>query len=630
MRFKMKYLLLILLSITLSTTGCILEDSSPEATDGPGTLTQTAPIDTSNWSDVTPEQTANADSLVALATISGIASIDDMFDNPDNWDEFKNRAPNQALKLYDEALAVAPGHRQALFGKTITSMLVLSQNTKINKFIDDMEVTIDKYDDESEPIQPIVEDITLKTNSSNSYKSAAHIMNLNPEKAPNLLLKTSAQLSNTDDVTVQDLQDVIMSAVLPELNEAISRLEIVLATEDFEFEFTIRPGTNDEKLVQIDAGEVGPLLAGLRIFRSYLIVIVAHDLDVTLDGSYDWVNELDEMDDDDLDDLSPKQEAALDHVTGMFKKDASVTTLNPAYAADYANIPAQLLQAVNDVETALEYGLKEAQSGENTQENDPYSVGTGEEHDINPGDLETAIEQMAHFKKYFTGDVAFTYNKGTESFRINIPNYFKRSGNLQQYLPYFKFRPYSEWNDIIGSDTSWTKISLKEYADRYGEESCRIEKEGNDYTLYCAEDGYDSDYNTYEYCEEKPESSEYDYYCYYSDWSIDEKQQVPFYFTNAAGDFTMDPNEDIDSPSDLKGKVIFPDPTFGGVFPDFTNDNIFDYVESLEDIEPYDATTCEETRDENGYWDEECTVNPLPTNPSDLDRLIFVIANFLD
>jgi hypothetical protein len=105
-------------------------------------------------------------------------------------------------------------------------------------------------------------------------------------------------------------------------------------------------------------------------------------------------------------------------------------------------------------------------------------------------------------------------------------------------------------------------------------------------------------------------------------------EPIPFHFTDASGRKTLDPYE-LESVADdlglaaLAGKVVFPDPTFGGVFPGLDNGNIWSTMQALDKVGPRLNETC----DENG----NCT-HGLPDNPSDLDvwaHYLFWMDNLL-
>ncbi|MGL1902762.1 MAG: hypothetical protein OCC49_11540 [Fibrobacterales bacterium] len=575
--------------------------------------------------DVPADKQSAADALVEKANNKAIREMEDMF-NADSWDEATINAPTGALSLYNQALEIAPSHCGALFGKSLASMMVLTQDDDLNDFIDKMEATpvIERGNTQ---LPTITDEVQINSIGNPAF-------NITPEQSPTFLLKASAQLSEADPVTVQELQNVIAQSILPEVNASISRLSAILEAGNFEFNFTIRPDTRDEKTFQIDNGEIGPMLAGMRIFKSYLIVVLAHNLDFSDNGSYEWINTISDLEDEDYANLNNEERAALDHLTGLFSKSSSFTAIKPDYAQAFAAIPDELLQALRDVKTGLEYGIKEAQSSTNTQENDIYVVGTGIDADVDPQDLQTAVDQMKHFEKYFLGTVPITYARGTKTLEVNFPALFTRTSNIQSFLPYYELNPYEEWNDVVGSDTMWTTIELDNYTwDQ--DEPCTIEEDDGRYKVMCTRDGNERSYSSYEFC--RASSIQNEWKCLYdSRWDIDELTKGPFYFTDVAGNKTYGPGDDEpDDITDLTGKIVFPDPTFGGIFPNLTNDNIFEYIESLEDISPYDAQDCEdiEVRDEvygGSYYRWECHTNPLPANPSDLDRLLFMFASFDD
>ena len=93
----------------------------------------------------------------------------------------------------------------------------------------------------------------------------------------------------------------------------------------------------------------------------------------------------------------------------------------------------------------------------------------------------------------------------------------------------------------------------------------------------------------------------------------------PFYFTDPAGTKTVEIDEvdaivDDLGISSLTGKIWFRDPTFGGVFPELTNANIWTTIESLQGIGPKLGEVCENTPD----GDFRCR-KILSADPSDLD-----------
>ena len=112
----------------------------------------------------------------------------------------------------------------------------------------------------------------------------------------------------------------------------------------------------------------------------------------------------------------------------------------------------------------------------------------------------------------------------------------------------------------------------------------------------------------------------------YIQW-VEAGTKGPLYFTDAAGNQTLTIQDlnDLEEPSDLKGRLLFPDPTFGGIFPGQTNDSFWETVTHLNNS-PGDRVKreCHDMYDENGFYRWECT-RTLPSNPSDLDYLVYYL-----
>jgi hypothetical protein len=105
----------------------------------------------------------------------------------------------------------------------------------------------------------------------------------------------------------------------------------------------------------------------------------------------------------------------------------------------------------------------------------------------------------------------------------------------------------------------------------------------------------------------------------------------PVYFTNATGVKTLD-LMDLDKYQDdlaaLETKIIFRDPTFGGIFPELTQANIWGVIQSLRFVNSRTRQVCVETVDANGFYTYTCHTEKA-VNPSDLDAFISV-TNWMD
>jgi hypothetical protein len=623
----------------------------------------------------TAEQKATADSLVQLATDKAVQEMELMIEamDEDGMQGAKANSPQESAALFEQALQVAPGHCGALFGKTLTEAAKIV---------------------ESEELNSLVEDATQSEESSTNalFKTSGKaLMRTNADDLPQLLMRTQVASAQADEVTIERAQLVAETVILPKLNEAISRLDAIMQYDNFEFNIT-----KDNETVQIDRGEVGPVLFGLKVIKAYVITFVGTNLDVTLNGNYDWVETLEDLskDIDAFDNLTGEQTAALDHVTGFFSPQSNVLGIKANWKAAYEGVPDLLLSGIKDLQAGLAYGIQEASGAIGTgQENDVYKVGTGADADVDPADLQTAIDALDIFASYLEGEKTITWDKGNRSLKVNLRKLYTND-KWQNRLPYFKFRPYEQWNDVISADTTWETYSLAGNSYVYGDVREKLNRAVNaqddwSYSVYYTENeqlgtGFQLSYYdwgslygnsvvVYFIVPKGNEQFEITQYmqCEYDRWGdpencvdlsvpavstvqlntgcvatelglrcpeyIDREYLGFFYFTNAQGESTLDWKgfEKINEPKDLEGKVIFPDPTFGGVFPGLTNETIWDHIQSLENVQLKSPRNCsmvayyDEYYDYT-YYDEQCTLTVPGSDASDLDLLAYYFALLAD
>lgn len=321
--------------------------------------------------------------------------------------------------------------------------------------------------------------------------------------------------------------------------------------------FRFRVGNLDQDW-SVDRGEAAPLLATLKIAKSLVILVAGYQWNTELDDGYPYLPILRGIGAADLDSLTARQKEALDHYTGLLSRGSTFTHVRAGWEARTASIPALLNEAIGHVQAGLEYGILQAEK-KIDQKNDPYRVGVDETSDVDPADLRDAITRLERARKYLTGEVLLAYSRDSATLRINVPKFFKLNG-LQGLLPYFRFHPYEEWNDDLPADSL------------------------------------------------HPEP----------------REKGPIYFTDAADNKTLEA-ADVDYYADdlatLTGKVVFPDPTMGGIFPDLTNANFWPKAKSLLGVRS-------RVRD-------ECAGAPLngapagcglPVKPSDLDILVYFLG----
>lgn len=508
----------------LTFNGCVLGDGDGKAssTNKPKT------ISSQQCAELTAEQQMRGDSLVLLAqklqaeNTKMLLSLENS-----SWKTIDEAKANQAIALYDEALKVAPGHCGAIFGRTLAKSAIMMQDESLNEALEQ----------------------ASEVNAENPEIPLASAFQSGPEGAAPLVLQVSTGLSSVEKTSLAKLQEEIATYFLPEIDTLISALEAVLGNEKFTYSYPTEYGD----FVEYDASEIGPMLGGLKVVKSLMLVVCGYQWETAKDGSYEWVDRVEMIPAEDFVQLTASQRSDLDHLVSLFKVGSPFTRVKPEWKKEIKNIPNLLLEAVENTQVGLRYSLTE--SGKpGAQENDPIRVGIGEDDDLDPKEVQGMIDALERTKKYLRGEVAVTYGRGKSSIKVNFPKVFEWDG-MQQYLPQFTVRPYEQW--VISQDS--------------------MNSEDLDGFTFGAR---------------------------------------PFYFTDLAGKKSLEIDEIPSLIAEfgltgLKGKIVFKDPTFGGVFPTLTNENIWTKIEEHGNSKFSIHIQC----DEEG---ENC-VHKLPENASDLD-----------
>jgi len=441
------------------------------------------------------------------------------------------------------------------------------------------------------------------------------LLNVDPESYSKILMKTSVLAKSSEQPLITDqVQSAIATGVLPAVDSAIILLRNITNTEDFSFTFTV-----EGKTIELDKGEFAPALGVLHFAKAYLIAAASINIDASKDKSYQWALTLSDLNSSDFENLSTEQRAALDHVTGLLSSKSPFTTVRNGWESSWKSIPALLDTAISNVQEGLEYGIEEYNDPNNTQENDLYVVGLDEEADVSPQDLQEAIDSMESIKGYLRGPVEIDITDSL-SITVNISKFFTITDGFQDFLPYYKLTDYSTWMTPPPEVMVWEDYLRWDHEGSAA--AYEIEKavtslfegevdylwEGNDayyVELYTSDDEFNSvpvyisgcDYTIGDgdIARELSETS-----CKDSNGTImyqNFNATLPniLIFTDAAGKetlpaykLTLPKNEDGDNweISDMKGIIVFPDPSFNGVFPKMkTQDDIWNLIEKIYYLE---------------------------------------------
>ncbi len=621
--------------------GCMFEGGDPQ-----GVPAGPDPVPGMHCADLTPAQQKTGDSLVALAQTLQTSDVQMMVSGSRDWANVSEDRARASIAYYNQALKAAPGHCGALFGRALAQGQILLQDQRLNKVVSQ----------------------AMPKSSASGSTPVAHAFKASADEAAPMVLRIASGLANVDKPYISAQQDHFANDLLPALDSVIASLDAVMAQGDFSITYPKPEGG----VIEIDAGEVGPVLGGLKVARAVVLLVAGYQWEIARDGSYDWIDRASNLRPADFRNLDASQRADMDHLTGLFTVGSPFTRVKPAWKSAILGIPDLLLQAVENTQTGLRYALSQAGHPEK-QINDVYRVGTGENDDIDPKDLEGVIDALERTKKYLKGEVTLEYHNGTHTLKLNFPKVFAWDG-LQNFLPYHTVAPYATWfaplNDngtvaveyspfsgdpgakvraalgLAPSDaiqfqatgTGWQAMLHHNpeawFPDGYhgpdvlladisaGPTPCtfsyvkhagrrRVEPTllfPNDNTFVTTDDNSQGVITLGNSCRVTAQGEEFISVSYAS-------EAAPFYFTDAAGNKTLEISQFDKVVNDLgvaalTGKVVFPDPTFGGVFPGLNNDNFWSTIQSLDAVGPRLNEKCDATG--------ACT-HELPNNPSDLD-----------
>ncbi len=576
-------------------TGCTSEgDSSSPASSLPQEVdyTVTACADISD---------AEAQASLEKATTNSVSILEALASS--NFDSAKVVSASTKAQ-FAQLLAKYPSNCGAQLGYAVTIIADLVNNQQIN----------DLYN----------------TATGNDPTS---LLNIDPESYSKVLMKTNALAKSSNQTLVtEQVQSIIATGVLPAVDSAIILLRNIVNTKDFAFTFTV-----NGRVLELDNGEIAPVLGVLQYVKAYLTAIASINIDASLDNSYNWALTLANMDASSFDSLSTDEKAAIDHVTGLLSDKSPFTTVRNGWESRWTAIPSLLDSAISDVQIGLEYGIEESEDPNNAQENDVYVVGTDENADVSPANLQLVIDTLNTIKTYLRGPVKIAITDSI-SITVNISKYFTITDGFQDFLPYYKLTDYSTWLTPPAETMVWEEeLNWEENGSAaVSEISAKAEQVYNgktdyvwgSYSLYIdilTEDGdyssvsvhldgcqYTLGQNSTVYTLSATSCVDSTGTAMYQNFNV----TIPdiLVFTDAKGNetlhaykLTLPKNENGDSwtIADMKGLIIFPDPTFHGVFPEITTqDAIWDLIEDL-----YSLTKSEETTDgsasETNYSDDE-------------------------
>ena len=227
-----------------------------------------------------------------------------------------------ADRLHREAIAADPRNTEAQFGAALTHLLVLAINEDVRALQDSLNAYTG--DEEGSGKLAIVA-LDLAATAEIAAKSP-------------LIAAKMTQDAIEDPLKVSDIQQTIEEEILPAIDYALERLQIVEGDPGFTFELTPEmQGDEEEEPRELDLGEVYMIDASLRLLKAVFLVATAYDFDFDDNGSYAF-----------LDDGS--NENVLRHMERL-DKTGTFMTLRSADAMPGAK--ASILMAVDKMEQGM-------------------------------------------------------------------------------------------------------------------------------------------------------------------------------------------------------------------------------------------------------------------------------------
>ena len=294
---------MILASMALSTswlTGCFLgsDNSGPSS-----------------------EAVKASDAAAAKAGTDLEASIADMSDMEQfQYGKEDLTSLHNSQEQFGEALRLNPGNSKARLGLALTGVLIAAQSPRLADLIN-------RTLDSKSPFDPQLTEDAPETRI--------------------LILRKVAEASTWPEF--HEVQDAIADTMLPALEEAINHLNAVYQDPAFSMTLTIEGETRE-----IDHAEAGILLAGVRAIHGLLTLFLSYDIDIDYNGSYDYIEELAQIDTvRNFSDLSGAQRAALNKAVTILSPASPFMAVRPAWKARLAGVDDEIKAALNVLKEAM-------------------------------------------------------------------------------------------------------------------------------------------------------------------------------------------------------------------------------------------------------------------------------------
>ncbi|MFH1842243.1 MAG: hypothetical protein ABIF77_03480, partial [bacterium] len=261
----MRYLILLALLALTCAVGC--STSEEEDTTTP----------------VTPEEQAAADS-VAGAWFEALAdSMNSALSEDFDLDDLEDMNVDEVRTGLEEAVDLDPDNGLAHLGLCLVYLIEINYNQDLWEMADSLQSWFDRLDIDKGYSTGLTVNPLRDRLLGNQFRILA--------ESP--LYYTNFVKSVPPNLTVRNLQNIIQNSVIPQVTLAINHVELAEAA-GVEFSFQ-----SEGEVIEIDMGEVFFFDASLRALRAGLRIMTGYNVDIFgPDGTYDWIEDLLDLEDD--------------------------------------------------------------------------------------------------------------------------------------------------------------------------------------------------------------------------------------------------------------------------------------------------------------------------------------------
>mgnify|MGYP004505120211 FL=1 len=274
----------------------------------------------------------------------------------------------------------------------------------------------------------------------------------------------AVQAKDLGDKLITDrIQEIIAGKALPSVDSAIYLLNNIRQSKDYAFSYE-----TENLEIYLGQGELALSVGTLNALKAFLTVVASFNLDASSDRSYDWlVTSLDWNESYVRDTaMTAEQKAALKHYASLFEKTSPFLSVKDSWKSAYKSVPDILDSAIENLKESYAYLLEQAESG-NASSLSPF-VGNSEETDFYTEEIEKTLGILDSVQKALHGVV--TVSVAGENVQIDVRRFFDMTDGFQKYLPYHKLNPIDSWMEsLTNPDPKYiTWLAARDYDAGYG------------------------------------------------------------------------------------------------------------------------------------------------------------------